>query len=668
MQLTLLLLGIHTSKVLSIVTAALILQGCGGGSDGSATEPSNPGATSPTAPDPSGLWVKSDNGEGLAAYKMRLSTVSTERMSVAFDAAPTPENSGSTYSTTYTVEESVDEHDIVKYNGSLLAVAPSRTACCFILEDTANEDFADIMPPEPGNASIKLFITDPDAGSADYQAAIALPEDLTAEGLYLDGDRLHSLLSSSWWGVFGSRHIEPGYWEDQQVVLNTHDVSSPGEPALTSSIEIEGGLVSSRRNGDNIYVVSRHTPALEGLIPYPANEEEALNNENVLATVSGEDILPQILVDGERFSDLSLDDCYRQDPEHPLAAVISGDPVITTMLKVSSSTGDIAQAACAMESIDGISLGERYIALTLVRWDNSSDETLIHMLTVDELEYAGSESVSGALYTGGNADFRINEFEDVLRLVTTRWTDDPEDSLQHVLYTLAPSEEGTELEVLGTLGDTEESRIGKVNEDLYGVRFKGPRAYLVTFERVDPLYVVDLADPKAPRMLGELEVTGFSDLLHEVSADLLLGLGSSENLLPKLELFDISDVSAPVSRSLIELAPGWDWAYSPAQYNRYALTYLVGEAVDRLTVPYSAQRQTEGEYEQIDRIALFEISGKSDAKSAQISPVGEVTLQPGNVSGDTRVILDGAALYVIAYTDMLAGFWSNPEALQAFTE
>ena len=94
----------------------------------------------------------------------------------------------------------------------------------------------------------------------------------------------------------------------------------------------------------------------------------------------------------------------------------------------------------------------------------------------------------------------------------------------------------------------------------------------------------------------------------------------------------------------------------------------MGEAVDRLTVPYSAQRQTEGEYEQIDRIALFEISGKSDAKSAQISPVGEVTLQPGNVSGETRVILDGAALYVIAYTDMLAGFWSNPEALQAFTE
>ena len=565
-----------TPQSLSILMATVMLQSCGGGSDGGSNELSNAGATSPTTPDPTGLWITSGNGEGLDAYKMRLSTVSTERMSVAFAAPPESADSADSYSTTYTLEESIDEHDMVKYNGSLLAVAPSRTACCFILEPTANEDLADIMPPEPGNASIKLFLTDPEAGSAAYQAAITLPEELTAEGLYLEGDRLHSLLSSSWWGVFGSRHIEPGYWEDQQVVLNTHDVSSPGEPVLTNSIEIEGGLVSSRRSGDNIYVVSRHTPMLEGLVAYPATEEDALNNENVLATVSDEDILPQILVDGERFTALSLDDCYRQDSEHPLAFVVPGDPVITTILKVSSSTGDIMQAACAMESIDGISLGERYITLSFVRCDSSSDETLIHMLTLDELEYVGSESLSGALYSGGNADFRLNEFEDTLRLITTRWTGDPEDSLEHILYTLTPKEDEPELVVLGTLGDTEQTRIGKINEDLYGVRFKGPRAYLVTFERVDPLYVIDLSDPREPRMLGELEVTGFSDLLHQVTPDLLLGLGSSENLLPKLELFDISDVSAPVSQSLIELASGWDWAYSPAQYNRYALTYLAG--------------------------------------------------------------------------------------------
>ena len=181
-------------------------------------------------------------------------------------------------------------------------------------------------------------------------------------------------------------------------------------------------------------------------------------------------------------------------------------------------------------------------------------------------------------------------------------------------------------------------------------------------------FVLDLSDPASPQIVSELEVPGFSDLLHEVTPDLLLGLGSDTDLLPKLELFDISDLNEPASRSYIPLAPGWDWAYSPAQYNRYVRTYLAGEERDRLTVPYSAQRRTDERYEQIDRIALFEITNKSDASAAAIEPAGEVTLLPGTVSGETRVVLDDAALYVIAHTDLLGGLWSNPEAMQPIGE
>ena len=216
-----------------------------------------------------------------------------------------------------------------------------------------------------------------------------------------------------------------------------------------------------------------------------------------------------------------------------------------------------------------------------------------------------------------------------------------------MLYILRPDSSSPELSVLASLGDRDDERLGKINEVLYGVRFMGPRAYLVTFERIDPLYVIDLSDPAAPEIIGELEVPGFSDLLHEVSDSLLLGLGASENRLPKLELFDISDASAPVSRSLIELGSGYEWAYSPAQYNRYAFTYLAGEESDRLTVPYSATARKKEGYEQIDRIALFEIIGKKNPLRASIAPVGEVKLKPGSVSDDTRVIIDTDALYVV---------------------
>ena len=56
------------------------------------------------------------------------------------------------------------------------------------------------------------------------------------------------------------------------------------------------------------------------------------------------------------------------------------------------------------------------------------------------------------------------------------------------------------------------AEIGKPNEDLYGVRFLGDTLYLVTFERTDPLYVLDLSNATWIRLIaGELSVPGFSD-------------------------------------------------------------------------------------------------------------------------------------------------------------
>ena len=279
------------TRPLLVLFVFCLLSGCGGGSDGGGATVNAPGGTTQPAPDPTGLWITSEPGEGFAAYRDKLSGVSPERSLVAFDAAPSaaPSTEGSEgeFSTTYTVDDAVDEHDIVKYNGTVLAVAPSRSACCFILEDTPTAESADALPPEtePQASTLRIFTTDPASGSAALQASIQLPEEMTAEGMYLEGDRLHSLLSSGWWGVFGPRHIEPGYWESQQVELHTHDITDPSEPKRVNRLEIEGGLVSSRRAGNDIYLITRHTPAIEGLIPYPATEAEALANADILDSV-----------------------------------------------------------------------------------------------------------------------------------------------------------------------------------------------------------------------------------------------------------------------------------------------------------------------------------------------------------------------------------------------
>ena len=654
-------------RVLLSSTMFLMVVGCGGG--GGSSSPQTPVVVDPPEPDPTGLWVRSDDdGEGLVSYAAKLTQIGATRSATGgavAEAAPAADASSGGFSSTYTLEASVDEYDIVKYNGSTLAIAPTRSGCCFIAEPVAAE--AALPPPgQPPLPQIELFLTDSTSGTASLQSVIDLDEGVNAEGMYLSETGLQVLLSTAWWGVYGDRFTTPDGWLDEQVSLKSFDLTDPENPALTSELSIEGALVTSRRTGDEIHIISRHAPNIEGLVTYPQTEEEVASNEAILAEASDEDVLPEIRINGELVSPLTLDGCYRLDPEHPLAVPAPGDSTITTMLTVSANSGEILRSACTSEPVTGVYMGETYVALTHVRWDLEEGGTMVHLLDRDSFDYMGSEKVEGDLYSGGNADFRISESSGAVRLVTTQWTGDPEDSFRHRLYVVRPEPSAPELEVLGLLGDDPEARIGKPNEDLYGVRFMGDRAYMVTFERIDPLYVIDLSIPSAPAIVGELEVPGFSDLLHEVSDDLLLGLGSSERRFPKLELYNVSDVSRPISQGLIELGADLDWGYSPAQYNRYAFTYLAGDTVDRLTVPYAAGGVEDGICcIQVDRIALFEITDKASPAQAAISAVGEVTLTPGSVDGDTRVVLDSDALYVISRTDLLGGFWSNPEAVSS---
>ena len=118
--------------------------------------------------------------------------------------------------------------------------------------------------------------------------------------------------------------------------------------------------------------------------------------------------------------------------------------------------------------------------------------------------------------------------------------------------------------------------------------------YLVTFERIDPLYVLDLSTPSDPIIAGELEVTGFSDFLHPINDQLLMGLGEDENGFTKLELFNVETINSPYSLGTV--IPGLEdgtisldslnWSYSEARYNRHAFTYqVISDNQDRFLVP-----------------------------------------------------------------------------------
>jgi hypothetical protein len=98
-------------------------------------------------------------------------------------------------------------------------------------------------------------------------------------------------------------------------------------------------------------------------------------------------------------------------------------------------------------------------------------------------------------------------------------------------------------------------------EQLMAVRFDGGRAYIVTFERVDPLFTVDLSDPAHPVQAGELEIPGWVD--HIVPrGNRLVAMGhdttdGETNL--AVSLFDVSDMTQPSLLARVSVGEGWGW-------------------------------------------------------------------------------------------------------------
>jgi uncharacterized secreted protein with C-terminal beta-propeller domain len=128
-----------------------------------------------------------------------------------------------------------------------------------------------------------------------------------------------------------------------------------------------------------------------------------------------------------------------------------------------------------------------------------------------------------------------------------------------------------------------------LGEQIYAVRYFGDLATVVTFRQTDPLYVLDLADPTAPRVRGELKIPGFSTYLHPVGDDRLLGIGQDADELGRVtgfqvSLFDLSDLSTPLQVDRLSLGQGW----SPASEDSRAVSYDPSRSL--LAIPFGDDR------------------------------------------------------------------------------
>jgi len=184
----------------------------------------------------------------------------------------------------------------------------------------------------------------------------------------------------------------------------------------------------------------------------------------------------------------------------------------------------------------------------LVEKEKEMEKTIIHKIAIsgNKIEYQAMGEVNGQVLN----QFSLDENGDYFRIATTksqtwsRLSEATQDSYSNI-YVLDKG-----LKLVGSLENLASS------ERIYAARFMGNRVYLVTFRQTDPLYVISLADPTKPTVLGAVKIPGFSNYLHPVDADgtKLLGLGRDaeedtnggvkiKGL--KLTLFDFSDLSQP---------------------------------------------------------------------------------------------------------------------------
>jgi len=153
--------------------------------------------------------------------------------------------------------------------------------------------------------------------------------------------------------------------------------------------------------------------------------------------------------------------------------------------------------------------------------------------------------------------------------------------------------------------------VGKKHEIITAVRFFDNISYVVTFERTDPFYVLDLSDPMDPKILGELEVPGFSEFMHPIKADnsMLLTVGQDADEDGWVTGFQISifDSTIPNDPKLVDRLV-MNSTSSSSSWDERAFRYIQVGEVGRLVIPlytYSWNDDNFGSADTFDGFTVF---------------------------------------------------------------
>lgn len=349
-----------------------------------------------------------------------------------------------------------------------------------------------------------------------------------------------------WWG---------GYSQTRALI---YDVSDHANPKLLRDVAIDGDYLDSRLIDDNLYFVSRSYPRY-----YIYGDE--------VATIKPADMLPTIIETkaGKTTSRLMSVTNLSYFPDF-----VEPDYVIVTGVSVEDVTKNIStKAYLGAGELVYASLNNLYLSAAKYNFGGYSDAaptenkitTQIYKFGIDK----GSVTFTAAGEVEGTAlnQFSMDENGDYFRIATTtpNWYSGSNQS-HNSLFVLDKT--------MQTVGKLENLAKG---ESIKSARFMGNRAYLVTFQQVDPLFAIDLTEPTKPFVAGELKIPGYSEYLHPYDENHLIGIGHDavpygESAIPQglqMAMFDVSDMKNP--QQIHHLKIGDKGTNTELTYNHKAL-------------------------------------------------------------------------------------------------
>lgn len=449
------------------------------------------------------------------------------------------------YSTTNTQVAGVDEADTIKNDGEYI----------YMLK---NDDTIRIIDAYPAEDMQEVSTIEFDDENTFYPSEI-----------YVDGDQLTVI------GSITNYNFDFDYDWDEEPYLNyyhqsrtgayIYDITDRSAPTLTRQLEFDGDYSDSRKIDNTLYLIMQKFDLSYYYYGF------GLDDLNV------EEILPRYYdsAQGEEKLLANCTDLKYLPQERDLNYLITVAVPLDDVDGAIDSEVIIGDSGTTYSSTDNLYIASINYDYSNYYYDWSNAKTLVHKFALGEssIEYENSGKVPGTILN----QFSLDEYNDNLRIATTEGSWWSGDAPENNLFILD--------ENLDTVGSVEGLAPG---EEIYSTRFMGDTGYIVTFEKVDPLFVLDLSDPTAPRVTGELKVPGYSDYLHPWGDDYLIGFGEDADDAEeeeeaardlnfswyqgmKMSLFDVSDMSNPTQVDSEGI--GDRGTYSELLYNHKALLF-----------------------------------------------------------------------------------------------